>query len=52
MRFVGDGEGAVVDGGEVEVFQDFVDVVFLGCCFVRCNDLFVGFESVFVLLSC
>lgn len=49
LGFVGDGEGTVVDRGEVQVFEDAVDVVFFSGGFAGGYDVRVRFETIFVL---
>ena len=49
LGFFGDGEGAVVYGGKIEVVEDLSDVVLLFGGFVGCYDWFWG-EAFLVLL--
>ena len=48
MGFFGDGEGAVVDCGEIEVVEDAGYVVFFGDCFSRWDVR--GWGKVFLVL--
>jgi hypothetical protein len=49
LGLFGDGEGAVVYGGKIEVVEDLSDVVLLFGGFVGCYDWFWG-EAFLVLL--
>jgi hypothetical protein len=49
LGFFGDGEGAVVDCGEIEIVEDAGYVVFFGKCFFRWD--FRGGREVFLVLG-
>lgn len=48
LGFIGEGEGFVILGGEVQVVEDFGDVFFFGCGF-GLGDVGGGLEAILVL---